>query len=116
MIAAPDKRTVMFDVDDTLIMWECKHTDDDAMFIPGPHGEHGIHVRPHLKHIHVLKNLKGIGWYVVVWSQGGADHAANVIKHLELEKYVDLVISKPEVYFDDLPFEQQGIARRYQDE
>ena len=110
MFKLSDKRTVNFDVDDTLIMWECDPDDPTVLYIDG------LKCRPHLKHIELLKNLKAIGWNIVIWSQGGADHAANVIKHLELEKYVDVVMSKPEMIVDDLPWDAQYIKRKYLDE
>lgn len=110
MFKLSDKRTVNIDVDDTLIMWEATPEKPYTMNIDG------LKCRPHEKHIELLKNLKAIGWNVVVWSQGGADHAENVVKHLELEKYVDVVMSKPEVIVDDLPWEEQYIKRKYLDE
>lgn len=105
-----DKRLVCWDVDDTLILWDTEPENPLNINIDG------LICRPHKKHIQLLKRLKAIGWNVVVWSQGGADHAANVVKHLKLEKYVDVVMSKPEVIFDDLPWEEQYIKRKYLDE
>lgn len=41
------------------------------------------------------------GSYVIVWSRGGWQWAKNVIIALGLEDKVDLVMTKPLVYFDD---------------
>jgi hypothetical protein len=57
--------------------------------------------------------LRTVGWQIVAWSQGGSSHAERVIKLLQLDNLVDLIVSKPTVYVDDLPFEQQYIKRIY---
>jgi hypothetical protein len=36
-----------------------------------------------------------------VWSRGGYEWAANAVRALDLVKYVDEVVTKPMVYFDD---------------
>ena len=54
-------------------------------------------------HIDLLKKHKAKGYLVVVWSQGGSSWAKNVVEALNLEKYVDLVITKPVKFVDDLP-------------
>lgn len=106
-----DKRTVYFDVDDTLVMWGADINNPKALIVDTDDG--AIVVYPHTKHIQLLKDLKAIGWKIVIWSQGSSDHAERVIKKLQLEKYVDIITSKPESYVDDLPFEQQYIKRQY---
>lgn len=45
------------------------------------------------------------GSYILVWSRSGWEWAANVIRALDLEKYVDRVMSKPTIYFDNEPVE-----------
>ena len=54
---------------------------------------------------------------MICWSAGGFDWCAAVIKALNLENYVDLVISKPCYYYDDLkPEEFMGKRYYYKDE
>lgn len=53
------------------------------------------------------------GACIKVWSRSGYEWAANVIKALDLEKYVDEVLSKPLVYIDDTPVEQWMKDRIY---
>lgn len=53
--------------------------------------------------VRLLKEEKHRGGYVIVWSRSGNEWASNVVEALGLEKYVDLVMSKPVVYFDDTP-------------
>lgn len=108
-----DKRTTFYDVDETLIMWNPEPGPENILI---DSGEGSILVRPHKIHIQLMKDLKAIGWNIVVWSQGGSDHASRVIKSLDLEAYVDLIIPKPESYVDDIPFEQQYIKRIYKED
>lgn len=109
-----DKRTVYCDVDDTLIMWDADINDPTSKVLSLVNGN--IVVRLHKVHIQLVKNLYAIGWNVVVWSQGGSDHAEDVVKQIGLTDYVTAILPKPESYIDDLPFEQQYIKRIYKSE
>ena len=55
--------------------------------------------------VRLLKEERQRGSYIVVWSRSGWEWAANVVRALNLEQYVDRVMSKPIVYFDDTPVE-----------
>jgi hydroxymethylpyrimidine pyrophosphatase-like HAD family hydrolase len=128
MIVVPCKNTVFCDVDDTLVMWNATPDELEARGVdftcPGAlvtideDGTEGFapewkqRLLPHRKHIEQLKKHKQRGHTVIVWSAGGYDWAAAVVKALGLETYVDLVISKPTWFYDDLtPDEFMG--KRY---
>jgi hypothetical protein len=116
MIVIPCKQPTFFDVDDTLVMWnatpeelaergvdfECpgSHTIIDGEIKETPPWKERL--LPHRKHIEQLKKHKMRGHTIVVWSAGGYDWAAAVVKALQLENFVDLVISKPIWCYDDL--------------
>jgi hypothetical protein len=93
---------VPFDCDDTLVIWdyppeklsECIYLKIDITEIP---------LLPHKKHIEELKKHKARGHRVIVWSAGGWEWANEVVKKLELEEFVDVVMSKPRWFYDDLP-------------
>lgn len=111
-----DIDTYYFDVDDTLIMWRMNPSEDimDRILMIEDHmGK--VPVIPHNKHIDALKNLKIQGNRIVVWSQGGSDWAEVVVKALKLEAYVDIVLCKPKLYYDDLDFHSWGVSRVYED-
>jgi hydroxymethylpyrimidine pyrophosphatase-like HAD family hydrolase len=55
------------------------------------------------RQIHLAKTR---GHKVVVWSAGGYDWANRVIKALGLDEYVDVILSKPKWFADDLPAEK----------
>lgn len=55
------------------------------------------------KHIDIIYDFKSRGHTVVVWSAGGAEWAEMVVKALQIEHKVDLIISKPDYLFDDKP-------------
>jgi FMN phosphatase YigB (HAD superfamily) len=106
-----DKRTVFVDVDGTLIMWGADPLDPESKVLSLANGS--ITIKLHKEHIQLVKDLFAIGWNVVVWSQGGSDHAEAVIKQIGLADFVHVITSKPESYIDDVPFEQQYIKRTY---
>lgn len=118
MIVIPCKQTTFFDIDDTIVMWNATpeelvergvdftcpgslvdiDNDGNETFAP----EWKERLLPHRYHIEQLKKHKMRGHTIIVWSAGGWDWAAAVIKALGLENYVDLVISKPTWAYDDL--------------
>jgi len=107
----PDKRTVYVDVDDTLIMWDADINDPLSKVIEVMNGNLVVYF--HKEHIQLVQNLYAIGWNVVVWSQGGSDHAEKVVQACKLENSIHAIMPKPENYIDDIPFEQQHIPRKY---
>ena len=93
------------DIDDTLVTFDLSEEDIAAgkyvIFNEGmPNQMFG---KPHEEHIRTLKRFKGRGFNIVVWSQGGADWAEQVVKALKLEEFVDVICSKPDWFLDDLP-------------
>src|SRR5438034_526949 len=52
--------------------------------------------------VRLLKEEKHRGAHVIVWSRGGYEWAANVVRALDLVSYVNDVMSKPMAYFDDV--------------
>ena len=114
MIKADNRKTAYFDCDETLVMWGADPKEADTKVLCLERGN--LCVKLHKKHIQLLKDLYCIGWGIVVWSQGGVEHATAIVKQLGLEQYVDFVLPKPEMYVDDKPFENQGIRRSYHDD
>ena len=102
MIKIEDKNMAYFDVDDTLVKWECC-VQEKVKYGIAIDGECLV---PHRKHVEALKRHKARGHTIVVWSQGGSDWAELVIKTLHLEEYVDIIISKPHWFYDDHPSSQ----------
>lgn len=106
-----DKRICYVDVDDTLIMWNADINDPQSKVIEVMNGNLVVYF--HKEHIQLIKDLYAIGWNIVIWSQGGSDHAEKVVQACQLENYVHVISPKPENYIDDLSFEAQGITRKY---
>jgi len=104
MYTAPSEHSIFFDVDDTLIIWSDNFAMpfDGAVRVVCPHDGQVSYHSPHKRHIGFLKKQKAKGMTVVVWSASGVGWAASVVKALELENYVDVVISKPDKWVDDL--------------
>lgn len=96
MIKIPDRPTVYFDVDDTLVLWREPRDGETPIQIDT------FNLTVSTKHVRCLKEHAARKHPIVVWSQGGADWAETVVVALGLEKYVDLVISKPRWFYDDM--------------
>lgn len=97
-----NNNVAFFDVDDTLIHWKCPPgREDDIMSIGIEGNPFHASVVPHRVHINRLIRHKMIGNAVAVWSRSGVEWAEAVVKALDLEEYVDLVLSKPFYYYDD---------------
>lgn len=98
-----DNATVYFDMDETLVELVYgvgEPTEDDELVV-----EHygKVKIIPQYETIEALKRHKEQGATIVVWHHGGTTWPKKVLKLLKLEKYVDLVVSKPSIYYDDMP-------------
>jgi hypothetical protein len=104
--------TIFFDVDNTLILWNCDPEDPRTIWIPslkinkalqsGVIQYETVPVVPHEKHLLMIKRHKQLGNTVVVWSKSGPEWAKNIVEYFNLSEYVDLVCGKPAVIYDDL--------------
>jgi hypothetical protein len=94
-----DRPLVAFDVDSTLIYWEHK-SGRNAVLIKVDDHEEMFDV--HETHVEALKKHAARGHTIIVWSAGGADWSEAVVKALQLEEYVDIVMPKPNWIYDDL--------------
>jgi predicted phosphatase len=106
MKVMPDNYTIMFDVDECLI--ECESVPEDYQKQDGEiileHPVFGkLKVFPIYEMIETLKNKKLEGATITVWHKGGTQWSSKVIKALKLTKYVDLIVAKPDLYYDDEP-------------
>lgn len=101
----------MVDVDETLVLWKDDPTDLQNSVIPVANGN--LIVRFHKRHIQLVKQFYIIGWNVIVWSQGGSDHAEHVIKACGLENYIHAIMPKPDTVLDDKELGEQGIRRSF---
>jgi FMN phosphatase YigB (HAD superfamily) len=102
-----EEKVIFFDVDDTLVMWKNDYShpfNDPGVFEFNDPYDWGrsIFLKPHGKHIKLLKDKHARGYVIVVWSAGGAPWAQEVITKLGLSKYVTLIITKPSKFVDDL--------------
>jgi len=98
---------VCFDVDSTLIEWiwdqfEKSELYDQGNLIDIRMNNYATSVKPHKVHIELLKRYKAKGKFVIVWTQSGYAWGEAVVKALGIEEYVDVILTKPEKYIDDL--------------
>jgi len=106
---------IFFDVDDTLIMWDHKISDNFRLIkvedpnMPG----HMMTFLPHLSHINLLKRNYNQGRIVIVWSAAGSKWASTIVKALKIEEFVTLILEKPKMYCDDTPIEHWAPQRIY---
>jgi hypothetical protein len=98
MIVIDNEHIVAFDIDQTLFM----HDESSPYGIINPNSGSQIFGYANSKHIELMRQFKGRGMFVVVWSKSGSKWAEAVVKDLHLTSYVDLIISKFDRYVDDL--------------
>ena len=91
-----------YDVDETLVLWFNKCDPSKKVKIVCPYGGSETWLKPHHRHIDLLKKHAGRKNYVIVWSAAGVLWAEAVVKALGLEEYVDLVMTKPSKIVDDM--------------
>ena len=93
------ENVVFWDVDDTLLMEHSKDPDLTYTDVLTGKDKHG---RIHKAHVEQLIKHKARGFFNIVWSGNGYKHARQVIQALGIEQHVDIVMSKPVKYWDDL--------------
>lgn len=99
-----NEQVYMFDVDDTLILWDDQihRASADRIEIHDPYDNVTVYVKPHERHVKLLTQMKGRGRFICVWSQSGVKWAQAVVDALGLTDSVDLILTKPQGYVDDL--------------
>jgi len=104
MIEIDNEFVVVCDIDDTLVMWndEYKQPHAGAMAFLDPYDGSTNYLTPHQKHIDLLRKFKGRGMCVIIWSAAGTQWAKSVINTLGLADFVDVIMTKPSKYIDDL--------------
>jgi len=98
-----EKDMVPFDIDQTLILHK-KSSEIcplNLVRVKDTIADRIICVEAHRPMIRLLEEEHASGKYIVAWSRGGAKWAAAVITALGLTDKVNLVLTKPLVYFDD---------------
>lgn len=117
-----NENIVCYDTDDTLVKWPDNYTTPYApagtfeynrKCFTDPYDNSSNYLIPHEKHIALLKKHKGRGQFVIVWSAAGVKWAESVVKTLNLESYVDLIMTKPTKLVDDLPVHEIFPVRIY---
>lgn len=88
----------VYDVDQTLFM----HDSSISNGLYNPYSKSFVGGYQNYKHIELMKQHKARGMFIIVWSKAGSKWAEAVIKYLKLEEYVDLILTKPDKYIDDM--------------
>lgn len=92
----------MYDVDDTLVLWFSQCDPALKVKIVCPYGGSETWLKPHARHIDLLKKHHGRGKTVIVWSAAGYRWAQAVVEALGLQDHVNFIMTKPMSYVDDL--------------
>lgn len=100
MVTISGNKFIYFDVDDTLINWDKRDTESSLVFSDESGGFWSI--EPKWDIIRKLKKHKQDGDTIVVWSQGGWFWAREVVTTLQIESFVDVILTKPTTYYDDI--------------
>lgn len=105
MQVTDNEQIYYFDVDDTLVLWDdgFQKPGPDRVEIIDPYDGIKVYLKPHVRHVKLLKQMFGRGRHIIVHSAGGAQWAANVVRALGLVDFVHEAKTKPIGYVDDLP-------------
>lgn len=106
MIKLNKEHLIFFDCDETLILHNKKNNTNIRIIDPYNSNGPSIIVKEHSAHVKLLKDHFVRGYGIVVWSAAGREWSEAVVKALGLEQYVDIVMSKPTKYVDDLEAHQ----------
>jgi len=104
VVKLDNDKLLMVDVDSTLFMYDWPESMNDKVIYINNNGWQQPVVL-NTNHIELIKKFKWLGYGVVIWSLTGSAWAAKAAKICGLEEYVDLVMSKPLFYCDDLKAE-----------
>lgn len=105
-----NENTIFFDVDMTLIMHKNSHKGIPTLH-QNPNGyleiydkriDRTIIAEPYFPHIDILLQSKARGRFIVVWSASGHQWAKMAVEALGIQDHVDLVMTKPSAYVDDV--------------
>jgi len=108
----PDKYTSYYDIDETLVHIIYGDTsEEEGTLLLDWYG--AVKVKPINSNINALKQDKSAGHNIVVWHRGSSSWAEKVVKALKLEKYVDIILPKPDSYVDDQEASEFMINREY---
>lgn len=95
-----NENIVAVDVDGTLVILDKEHGSID---IENPYSKTVNRYRIHNPHVELVKQYKGRGCFVRIWSHSGVKWAEAVVEALGLKQYVDSIETKPTKLLDDLP-------------
>ena len=98
----PDGPTAVFDIDDTIILWNTPEGMEDKEVEINCEGIVSHRV-PNEHNIKLLKKFYESGHIVILWSGSGVRWCEAVAKSLGLDKYIHGCMSKPQCYIDDVP-------------
>lgn len=96
---------VMFDCDDTCVMWNNNEywlDGDEKIELVDPYDNATVYLYPHTQHINLMKKYKKQGYTIVLWSAAGHLWAKEVADKLKINDLVDIIMSKPIKYVDDI--------------
>lgn len=113
MLTINSERIIPCDVDNTLILHGSSNPLLRDVLVPCKLGDGMIKLKINEPMVRLLREEKQRGAYIIVWSRGGYQWAEDVVTALGIENIVDLVLSKPLVYFDDKPVNEWLLDRVY---
>lgn len=108
MTVIKNENIAPFDVDGTLIQNPELDDPKSSRYVIIEDPIYGLELKFRVNEpmVRLLLEAKHRGNHVVVWSKGGYQWAELVVRSLELEDWVDQVMTKPLAYFDDLEVQE----------
>jgi len=102
-----NRNVIVYDVDDTLILWDEKSKDlradtEGRLIVICPYTGKPYSFLVHERHVEFLQREKKKGSFVIVWSRSEGAWAEAVCNALGIQDYVDIAMAKPSKYVDDV--------------
>ena len=113
MFVIPEGPVNFWDIDDTLVRWTLRPEEQSLRFECRGKECYANPIKENVQEL-IRQSLKGS--HTVVWSRGGTLWAEAAVKGLGLEKYVDVILSKPQNLYDDLDPEYWVPKRKHLEE
>ena len=98
-----NERIIPCDIDDTLVMTSLGSPTygKKGIKVKDPLSDSYFYLIPNTAMIRLIKEEMSRGAFIIFWSRGGYQWAANVVQALGIDTKNALIMTKPLVYFDD---------------
>lgn len=97
--------STFIDIDDTVVYWD-KTGNRKTVVVETSWTKEELEVNENM--LNTINQLYLRGFFIVLWSQSGHEWCEAVAKALNIQDKIDLCMTKPGFFYDDIPIESWG--------